>query len=46
METNNEKGYFGPVVGPAFARIVEANWDEWLEWGKEVTKEMIAKGQE
>ena len=39
-------GIFGPVVGPAFAQIVEANRDEWLERGQEVTKETIAKGHE
>jgi len=35
---------FGDVIGPVFARIVEANRDQWLTDGLAVTNNIIAEG--
>ena len=41
----NESGVFGSIVGPSFARLVEANRDRWLLDGEKVTDYIIAKGK-
>jgi len=39
-----DMGVFGDVIGPVFARIVEANRDQWLTDGLAVTNNIIAEG--
>ena len=41
-----DTGVWGDVIGPVFARLVEANRDQWLIDGKKVTDDVIAKGAE
>ena len=42
----DDVGVFGPLIGPVFARLVEANRDQWLEDGQKVTDDIVAKGAE
>jgi hypothetical protein len=39
-----DTGVFGDVIGPVFARIVEANRDRWLTDGLGVTSNIILEG--
>ncbi|CAB9521249.1 cAMP-specific 3',5'-cyclic phosphodiesterase [Seminavis robusta] len=41
-----DMGIFGPLIGPVFARLVEANRDQWMVDGQKVTDDIIAKGIE
>lgn len=41
-----DTGVFGPLIGPVFARLVEANRDQWMVDGQKVTDDIIAKGAE
>jgi len=41
----DETGVFGEMVGPSFARLVEANRDRWLLDGEKVTKDITEKGK-
>jgi len=41
-----DTGIFGPLVGPVFAKLVEANRDQWIDAGQEVTDEIIKRGAE
>ena len=41
-----DMGIFGPVIGPVFGRLVEANRDQWMIDGQKVTSDIIAKGAE
>jgi hypothetical protein len=40
-----DAGVFGDVIGPVFARIVEANRDRWLTDGLGVTSAIILEGR-
>ncbi|KAL7560188.1 hypothetical protein ACA910_016615 [Epithemia clementina (nom. ined.)] len=42
----DETGAFGPVIGPSFARLVEANRDRWLLDGEKVTADVIKAGEQ
>ena len=39
-----DTGVFGDVIGPVFARIVEANRDQWLADGLGITTDIIREG--
>lgn len=39
-----DMGVFGDVIGPVFAKIVEANRDRWVQEGMNVTTKIIAEG--
>ena len=39
-----DMGVFGPLIGPVFARLVEANRDQWVTDGQKVTDDIIALG--
>ena len=39
-----DMGVFGPLIGPVFARLVEANRDQWISDGQKVTDDIIALG--
>jgi hypothetical protein len=41
-----DTGVFGPDIAPMFATIVELNRNKWLLHGIEVTKDIIAQGEQ